>query len=414
VITNIYHLDPYAYDGSEAVCSKLQHEGSALRNRLPWTVGFLVFFFAATIIFFGIQTSFERARFRKDFKDLLYHDRVITLSLKLLSDAKDLETGQRGFLLTDNPSYLEPYQNSQKSILAHLDILLSISRKSPAILAQIETSGQLVASEISILNRAILTQKVFGQKKALQIVLGGEPKRRMDNLRLAIGDTLLTQNREIVLIESRTFKDRKDVRRNFFFLLGSSTLFMILTVMIIFEDIRKRNKLMKRLEEESTHDELTGLPNRRFLFEWLPMTISQDRKKEYPFTLLFLDLNHFKDVNDHLGHTVGDLVLKKAVIRFHSALREGDLLVRLGGDEFIAVIREKLSQTDQEMLVRRLKNNLEHPSLVPKDFPVPFGLSVGIAHFPENGTTLEALLQFADKKMYEDKMARNHGSKTKS
>ena len=385
-----------------------------MKHLLIWTVGSLVFFLGATIIVFGIQTSFDRSQFRRDFTKLLYHQRIITLSLKILSDAKDLETGQRGFLLTDDPAYLEPYQNSRKSIIAHLDILLSATRKSPAILAQIQDSGQLIAREISILNRLIVTQEVYGQKKALGIILGGDPKRRMDSLRTSIVNIILSQNRQIIIIQSRTFKDRRRVRRNFLLLLGSSFLFIAIALYIIFQEIRKSNKLMKRLETESSQDELTGIPNRRFLQEWIRVEILQDRKKELEFTLLYLDLNHFKTINDRLGHEAGDHVLKMAVKRFQSALREGDLIVRIGGDEFTAITRGVLSPTEKEFLINRLKETLAHPSLVPKDFPVSFGLSVGIASYPEDGDTLDALLRVADKNMYKDKMGKDSGISSKA
>ncbi len=375
----------------------------SLQNRLAWSVGALIAFLVGITLVFGIQTSLKRAQFKKDFKSLLFHHRIITLSLKLLSDAKDLETGQRGFLLTGDSSYLEPYQNSRTSILAHLDMLLSASQKSPAILAQAEASGQLLAREISILNRAIVTQEVSGQKRALQIVTTGEPKRRMDNLRSSIGNILLTQNREIVLIEARTYKDRRNVKRNFLIFMGGSVSFIIIALFIILGEIRKNSRLMKRLENESSHDELTGIPNRRFLQEWIRIEILKDRNKEFPFLLLFLDLNHFKSINDRLGHDVGDMVLKNAVKRFQTALREGDLLARIGGDEFIAIIRGKISREEQNDLIMRLKKTLLQPSLLPKDFPVRFGLSVGVATYPEDGETLDALLLIADKGMYEDK-----------
>ncbi|EQD61421.1 membrane protein containing CHASE3 domain protein, partial [mine drainage metagenome] len=96
---------------------EIQYKGPVLKNRLSWALGFFIFFSGATVIFFGIQAALERIHFRQDFQELLYHNRVITLSLKLLSDAKDIETGQRGFLLTDDRSYLEPYQNSRRSVL---------------------------------------------------------------------------------------------------------------------------------------------------------------------------------------------------------------------------------------------------------------------------------------------------------
>ena len=191
-------------------------------------------------------------------------------------------------------------------------------------------------------------------------------------------------------------------------------MFILIAIVIIYKEIRKSSKLLKRLEEESSQDELTGIPNRRFLQQWARVEILQDRKKELSFTLFYLDLNHFKAVNDRLGHEAGDHVLRMAVKRFQSALREGDLLVRIGGDEFIAIIRGALSTTDKEFLVQRLKATLLHPSILPENVPIPFGLSVGIACYPEDGDNLDTLLRAADKNMYQDKGSQSTGRSTKN
>ncbi len=354
----------------------------------------------------GFRVFEERAQSRSDIMQILYHQRVMTLSLKILSDAKDLETGQRGYLLTGDSAYLDPYQKSRTAVIAHLEMLLSVSRKSPEILAQTEGSGQILAREISILNRTITTQETAGRPAALAIVRGGRGKRWMDRLRLSIGETIRSQNREIVLVESRAFRDRKRITREFLVVGSGSLIFFFLTITILFREIRSNSQLLEKLEAESTHDELTGIPNRRFLLQWMKIAMAPGRNEAKPFCLLFLDLDHFKTVNDRLGHKAGDLVLKKSVRRFQAALREEDLLVRIGGDEFVAIIMTDLSPDDTETLRSRLKNVLATPSILPPDFPARFGVSVGYARYPGDSRTPEELLQLADAHMYADKTGR--------
>jgi diguanylate cyclase (GGDEF)-like protein len=153
-----------------------------------------------------------------------------------------------------------------------------------------------------------------------------------------------------------------------------------------------------QLEIQATHDALTGLPNRSFLQKRLEQEAQIARASNLPAALLLLDLDRFKEVNDTLGHTVGDLLLQKIGHRLQSRLRPTDLIARLGGDEFAIV----LPATDAGGAVhaaRTLIGALDTPILV-EEHIFAIGGSIGIALTPEHGFDVTTLLRCADVAMY--------------
>ena len=153
-----------------------------------------------------------------------------------------------------------------------------------------------------------------------------------------------------------------------------------------------------QLEIQATHDALTGLPNRSFLQKRLEQAAQQAHESNAPAALLLLDLDRFKEVNDTLGHTVGDTLLQKIGQRLQSHLRPIDLIARLGGDEFAIV----LPATDAERaarVARSLMSMLDMPILV-NGHAFSIGGSIGIALTPEHGFDVTTLLRCADVAMY--------------
>jgi len=148
-------------------------------------------------------------------------------------------------------------------------------------------------------------------------------------------------------------------------------------------------------------DHLTGALSRQTLDERLKEVIKRARLYNYGFSLSFLDLDQFKDVNDHYGHARGDEVLVSFVQRVTSELRTTDLLFRYGGDEFVLVLQGTNPARSQAMLQRLLDNM--RTEAVKGEPPLYISFSVGIANFPEDGDTPEALLKIADQRVYSSK-----------
>ncbi len=162
-------------------------------------------------------------------------------------------------------------------------------------------------------------------------------------------------------------------------------------------------KTNEELEHLALHDPLTGLPNRSLVIDRLQQAILNARREQQPMALLMIDLDHFKEVNDTLGHLVGDQLLIRVGERFQSALREPDTLGRLGGDEF-AVVLPRADHDDALTVAEKLQASLRRPVNVDQNsFSV--SASIGISFYPKHGPDPSSLLRSADIAMYVAKRA---------
>lgn len=167
-----------------------------------------------------------------------------------------------------------------------------------------------------------------------------------------------------------------------------------------------RQQADQRVQYLAHYDVLTGLPNRSQLHERARQLLDQARTKRTPMALMMLDLDHFKDINDSLGHTVGDALLSELALRLTSCLRENDLVARLGGDEFIFVL-PNLGSAEVSDVARKLLDMVGQAySVGAHDLKV--SASIGIAMYPDDGQDVETLLQRSDAAMYQVKRAGRH------
>lgn len=154
------------------------------------------------------------------------------------------------------------------------------------------------------------------------------------------------------------------------------------------------------------HDELTGLPNRRLFQDRLSSALERARRTGAQAALLTIDLDHFKVVNDTLGHHAGDVLLQNVAKLFMGRVRRSDTVARTGGDEFAVILESPTSLTEAAHVGRELLGLLNSPIEL-KDRMVRVGASLGCAIFPADAEDMEALCIKADLRMYEDKRARN-------
>lgn len=167
-------------------------------------------------------------------------------------------------------------------------------------------------------------------------------------------------------------------------------------ILLLLEEQIEHNKHL------ALHDELTGLPNRRLFQDRLNSALERARRSGAHAALLLIDLDHFKQVNDTVGHHVGDMVLRHAGHIFLGRVRRSDTVARTGGDEFSIILEDPISRDDAERVGRSLMQLLNEPLQV-EGHLVHVGASVGIAVFPEDAPTPEALRIAADVRMYERK-----------
>ena len=167
---------------------------------------------------------------------------------------------------------------------------------------------------------------------------------------------------------------------------------------------RERDKLIETLREQSSTDFLTGLPNRRAFFEAAQAEMARARRHGFGLVLLLLDVDHFKRVNDQLGHTAGDLALVAVAGVLNQGMRQGDLVARLGGEEFVALLSHCSLEAGMAF-AERLREAIQAESIdVGGDQPaLHLTVSIGLADSASHGHELEALVARADEAMYRAK-----------
>jgi len=174
------------------------------------------------------------------------------------------------------------------------------------------------------------------------------------------------------------------------------------------EDISERKIRDNEVHQHAYFDTLTKLPNRRMLMEKLSQALSQSEHHQRKFALFFLDLDHFKQINDTLGHDTGDIILKEAASRLLSCVRSSDTVSRLGGDEFVIILNDVSSAHDAQLLAEKILNNFSEPIDV-NGSELFIGTSIGIAvHDGDTKTTIRELMKRADSAMYESKASGRH------
>ena len=153
------------------------------------------------------------------------------------------------------------------------------------------------------------------------------------------------------------------------------------------------------------HDPLTGLPNRRELENRLKDAMLNVATDETSVYVLYMDLDNFKPINDDLGHDVGDQVLQEVARRLQSAVRRGDTVARVGGDEFVVVLQRMESHAVVVSIVESILASMKEP-MVAGEHGLNIGISIGCAHHPCDGTEITDLLKHADAAMYRAKRSK--------
>ncbi|MDE0854280.1 MAG: EAL domain-containing protein, partial [Nevskia sp.] len=170
------------------------------------------------------------------------------------------------------------------------------------------------------------------------------------------------------------------------------------------EDITERKRVEAFIRHSAQHDALTGLPNRALLLDRLDMAMRQSRRHDSRVAVLMIDLDHFKQINDTLGHQFGDRLLLEVSERLKQAIRDVDTVSRLGGDEFVIVLTEVESRGQLEPLVAKITEAVATPVTI-DGHELLVTASIGGCFYPEDGGDTGALLKHADAAMYQAKAA---------
>jgi len=325
---------------------------------------------------------------------------VLGAANRVLHDLENAETGQRGYLLTGNESYLSPYRQGIQDLD---DTVLRLQQ----VVASDETSVELVrriehakTDRVTELARTIELARSGNRAAAIALVQTNEGKRYMDGLRHDLG-LLLDDWRERRRVATRDAHQR--------LVFGTAALaavavlvccLMVYTVFIQRRAFARVHAYSAALDQAATQDALTGLPNRRRLLSAIDALDAQTGPGFRRIGLLYLDIDGFKSVNDALGHSAGDTLLRRLAESLRAATRQNDVLARVGGDEFVLLAPDCGGDAQLRELAGRLISCVRAVGENEYGGRFPIGVSIGIATCPDRVETVEGLLDVADAAMY--------------
>ena len=330
---------------------------------------------------------------------------VLDAGNRVLHDLENLETGQRGYLLTGNDSYLQPYRSAVLDLdeaVLQLHHLVANDPQSTALVGRIERAKNGKMIEIS---RTLDFAGEGNREAALALVQTNEGKRYMDALRDDLG-VLMTRWREVRRVAVLDV-DRRVI------LAATSLAFIVVFVccLLIYTAIVQRRAFARVhaytdiANRRAEEDALTGLPNRRHLLATLRTLSEEAEALPGRVAMLYLDIDGFKAINDTFGHTAGDAILKALARALRESTRAGDLLTRIGGDEFVLVSSDFNDDAQLRDLATRLTTSVRQVGEDQPDGRLPIGVSIGIATYPDGVDSIDGLLDAADAAMYAAKRA---------
>jgi len=168
------------------------------------------------------------------------------------------------------------------------------------------------------------------------------------------------------------------------------------------EDITALKQEQERMERLAFYDVLTGLANRRLFKDRLDVALKQAQRQQQSLALMYLDLDHFKSVNDEYGHEVGDELLKEVALRLQRTLRESDVIARIGGDEFNIILPDIAGYEAVEWVADKVLQAVIEPVVI-DDVTLNISASIGLTLYPDDGIDAKQLIKNADVAMYRSK-----------
>ena len=176
----------------------------------------------------------------------------------------------------------------------------------------------------------------------------------------------------------------------------------VIGAVMVFRDVSAARAAALRMSHLAHHDSLTQLPNRTLLTDRLTQSIALSHRHSQKLALLFVDVDRFKEINDSLGHAIGDRLLQSIAVRLRAFVRASDTVSRLGGDEFVVMLPEVTSMQDLVTSAERLLQVLARPYRIDQH-ELRITASIGIAFYPDDGTKADMLMANADRAMYRAK-----------
>lgn len=314
----------------------------------------------------------------------------------------DVETGQRGFVITGDPAFLEPYQNSLLRLDGALAALGRETSDNPIQRHFLSELNPKVGEKLATSQAIVKTRKDRGLDAARALVASGKGKKSMDALRGILASMRAEEDRLLALRKRTEAAATRSLDFTIALMLGLVGLMAVGFSIVLITGVRLSAQGLEMYRQYANFDPLTGLPNRRLLYELGEAIFPLAQRQGRMAAVLFLDLDGFKAVNDTLGHKAGDQVLREVGQRLKASVRTSDTVARLGGDEFVVFLPEVDGREGAAAVAEKVVSALGLPYILGGVQP-KVTTSIGIAFFPQHGGSMETLLQLADSALYRAK-----------
>lgn len=330
---------------------------------------------------------------------------VLLAGNQVLHDLENAETGQRGYLLTGGSAYLEPYRQGVDDLDDTMSKLRQAVAADPDSVDLVRKIERAKSEKVMELARTIGLAQSGNREAALAFVRTDEGKGIMDALRRDL-EILLDRWRY-----RRSLATRDAHTRVIFESAALAAIAALVCGLIGYAAFVQRRAFASArdasilLTEQATHDALTDLPNRRHLLNALDALTIECAQEGVRATLLYLDIDGFKPVNDTLGHAAGDALLCELARALRATIDEDDLLARVGGDEFVVLTRRNADDAQLRALAQRLIACVSATGEREYGGRFAIGVSIGITTIPDRASTGLELLDVADSAMYRAKRA---------
>lgn len=391
--------------------------------------------------------TFQLDKYSEDKLEWVNHTHEVIMHTEhFLSHIQDTESGQRGFLLTEDPYYLKPYYSGLIESKEHFALLRNLTSDNPQQQKRLDLIKKSVQLKFDELAKTIeLTQKNNNHNtEALKIVKQNKGQQYMNDIKGHIKEFI---NEEMLLLEQRK-GDFKAHRASITTLIILEIIFFIFLAFMtvtflnknLFHPLRlllssthkmeKGKKLdlidvisddemgyllssfykmnekvhtrTENLDYKAHHDELTGLKNRTSMHLEIEDDIKHLKDFKTKFAVLFLDLNKFKELNDTLGHDAGDAMLIETASRLKDSVRCEDIVFRLGGDEFLVLLKNIKNSLEVENVLSHILEAIKTPVMI-QGKPIDISISIGVAISPDDTQSSDEILKYSDIAMYEAK-----------
>lgn len=343
---------------------------------------------------------------RRDAQNSYVHSFEVLVATEAMKSAINQSMrGERGYLITGNDTFLNPFRMGSRDAPAALERIALLTRDSAAQQRHVAELRQRLPRYYGVLDRAIALRRAGDEAGAAAIVRSGIGMREVEGV-LAVIDAIKLEEQRLLTARSAANEAANRTIEQHYHMLAMIGLALLLVAAAVGLSTARAQKRVRSITEQlrlsATTDELTGLHNRRFFMHSLDIEVARARRNGDPLSVAVADVDHFKRVNDRYGHAGGDEVLRALARIFETIMRTGDVVGRLGGEEF-AILMPDTDEIQARVACERLRAAIAGRKIrLPGGEEIPVTVSTGIALLVP-GDDRDKLVTRADHALYRAK-----------